>query len=108
MKKLIIILVAITFATTSVNAQVTKPVHKKTDHNKSMFCYMMKDGKMYHSIGGKETLMDKELTLKNGKKIMPDGICKMNDGKEITLKNGECVDAMGNFHPSHKNHHKKV
>lgn len=108
MKKLLIILVAIVFATASVNAQVAKPEHKKSNHNKSMSCYVMQDGKMYHSMGNKETLLEKEVTLKNGEKIMPDGLVKMKDGKEMTLKNDECVDAMGNFHKSHKDHHKKA
>lgn len=107
MKKLLMILVAIVFATASVNAQVAKPEQKKSTQSKSMHCYMMKDGKMYHSMGGKETLMDKEVTLKNGEKIMPDGMCKMKGGKEMTLKNGECVDAMGVFHKSHMDHSKK-
>lgn len=108
MKRLLIVLVSILFASASVNAQVTKPMPKKNTQSKSMNCYVMKDGKMYHSVGGKKTLMDKEVTLKNGEKIMPDGVCKMKDGKEMTLKNDECIDAMGNFHKSHEYHHKKT
>jgi len=107
MKKLLMILVAIVFAAASVNAQVTKPEQKKTMHNKSMTCYLMKDGKMYHSMAGKDVLMDKEVTLKNGEKIMPDGMVKMKDGKEMTLKNGECVDEMGVHHTMHMARHKK-
>ena len=30
-------------------------------HYKSMTCYVMKDGKMYHPIGDKGTLMNKEV-----------------------------------------------
>ncbi|MEQ7801946.1 DUF6799 domain-containing protein [Pedobacter sp. ASV1-7] len=108
MKKLLIILVAVVFATASVNAQVNKPEQKKTNHSKSMSCYMMKDGKMYHSMAGKETLMEKEVILKNGEKIMPDGTYKLKNGKEMMLKNDECIDAMGEFHKSHKDHHKKA
>ncbi|WGQ09822.1 hypothetical protein QG516_25240 [Pedobacter gandavensis] len=107
MKKLLILLVVI-FAMTSVNAQVTKPMQKKTVQNKSMTCYVMKDGKMYHSMANKEMLMEKEVTLKNGDKIMPDGMVKMKDGKEMMLKNDECIDAKGNFHKSHMEHHKKA
>jgi len=108
MKKLLIILVAIVFATASVNAQVTKPEQKKTMQHKSMTCYVMKDGKMYHSMAGKKVLMDKEVTLKNGEKIMPDGMVKMKDGKEMTLKNGECIDEMGTYHKMHMERHKKA
>jgi len=105
MKKVLIILVAMVFATVSVNAQVTKPEQKKATFHKNMTCYMMKDGKMYHSMGGKETLMEKEMTLKNGEKVMPDGVCKMKDGKQIQLKNHECIDEMGKIH---RNYHKKM
>lgn len=68
----------------------------------------MKDGKMYHAMAGKEVLMEKEVTLKNGDKIMPDGMVKMKSGKEMMLKNDECIDMMGKFHKSHMEHHKTL
>jgi hypothetical protein len=106
MKKLLIMFLAIIFTVGAVDAQVTK-VGQKKQGNKNMACYVMKDGKMYHCMAGKETLMEKEVTLKNGEKIMPNGTCKMKDGKEMTLKNDECVDLNGKFHKSHEGHHKK-
>lgn len=108
MKKLFFLFVLIAFASVSANAQEMKPDQKKMQHQKVAECYVMKDGKMYHAMAGKEMLMEKEVTLKNGEKIMPDGMCKMKDGKEMMLKNDECIDVMGRHHKSHLKHEKKV
>ena len=60
-------------------------------------CCMMQDGKMMCMMDGKEMAMDKEMTAKNGTKIMPDGTCMMKDGKKMMMKNGDCCDMNGNM-----------
>lgn len=113
MKKLVFLLITVVFATITLNvspvkAQQHKTAHKKVMHKKMMECYTMKDGKMYHMSGDKEMLLEKEITLKNGDIVMPDGIVKMKDGKEMQLKNEECIDVKGVFHKSHMEHPKKM
>ena len=56
---------------------------------------MMKDGKMWVTQEGKTTAMDKEMTLKNGTKVMPDGSYVTKDGKKMKLANGESIDKEG-------------
>ena len=56
----------------------------------------MKDGKMTTMVDGKDVVMDKEVTMKNGMKCMPDGTCIDKDGKKIKMKNGQCYDMNGN------------
>lgn len=72
-----------------------------------MTCYIMKSGKVYQFMAGKERLLEKEVILGNGKKILPNGKVILLDGMEITLRNAECIDEKGNFHKSHKFHHKR-
>lgn len=108
MKRLYFFIVAVFFTAASLNAQVAKTSQEKTQNKEKAECYLMKDGKMYHVMGGKEMLLEKEVTLKNGEVIMPNGMCKMKDGEEMMLNNGECVDHMGVFHKSHMKHAKKV
>jgi hypothetical protein len=108
MKKLFFLLIAITFTSVLVNAQSTKPQQHKMQAKKNMECYVMKEGKMYHAMAGKEILIEKEIILKNGEKIMPNGMYKMKNGKEMQLKNDECIDLAGNFHRSHMKHRKEA
>ena len=61
----------------------------------SLETYEMKDGKMYYLKAGKESLMSKEVTLKNGTVIMTNGVYKMKNGKEVKLTNGESLDENG-------------
>lgn len=60
-------------------------------------CCMMKDGKMVHYKDGKETVITKEMEM-HGMKIMPDGTCKMKNGKSVKLAEGECCDTKGMVH----------
>ena len=58
-------------------------------------CCMMKAGKMMCIMDGKEMAMDKEMTMKNVMKCMPDGTCIRKDGKKIKMKDGQCCDMSG-------------
>jgi hypothetical protein len=53
---------------------------------------MMKDGKMMMMQSGKEiSRMDREMTLRNGAKVLMNGKVVMKDGKEVQLKEGQMV-----------------
>ena len=60
-------------------------------------CCMMKAGKMMCIMDGKEMAMEKEMTMKNGMKCMPDGTCMGKDGKKMKMKDGQCCDMSGNM-----------
>lgn len=67
----------------------------KTKQQKNMDCCLMKNGK--------EAVIEKDMKLKNGGVVSPDGTCKMKGGKTMKLKEGECCDMMGKIrlHASH-------
>ncbi len=56
---------------------------------------MMKDGKMWMSKNGQSMAMDKEMTMKNGTKVMTDGSYVNKAGKRMKMKNGEAMDMEG-------------
>jgi hypothetical protein len=101
MKKLALTIAALFFFTTGMIAQVSKPAPaaaKKTEKVKQVSeCCMMKNGKMVHYKNGKEMPIVKEMTF-HGMKVMPDGTCKMKDGKTMKITEGECCDAKGMIH----------
>lgn len=74
-----------------------KEVTQKKDTSGITECCRMKGGKMYHYDHGKETAITKEMDWK-GMKIMPDGTCKMNNGKTVKMKEGQCCDSKGKLH----------
>ena len=48
-------------------------------------CIMMKDGKMMVMKGGKSMVMDKEMMMSNGSKVMPNGEVMTKGGKTMML-----------------------
>ena len=66
-----------------------------TANSKMKNCCMMKDGKMMQMKDGKMMSMDKDMTLKNGTKCMPNGECIKPTGEKIAIKEGECMDMDG-------------
>lgn len=89
MKKLTLVICFLTFLG-GLQAQD----NKKTDH-KMKDCVIMKEGKMTVMKDGKTTAMDKEMTLTDGTRIMPDGKVMMNDGSTKILKDGESIPLSG-------------
>ena len=57
-------------------------------------CYMNR-GIMMCCIGGVVSLMDTNMTMKNGTRCMVNGECLLPNGKTIKLKEGQCCDMMG-------------
>ncbi len=93
-------MLSIFFMSTSTFAQQKKEQTqvKTSQQKKSMDCCLMKNGKMYVLKNGEETLIEKEMTLKNGTILSPDGTCKM--------KEGQCCDMSGEIR-MHADHIRK-
>jgi hypothetical protein len=60
-------------------------------------CFIMRAGKLYHFKNGKEQVVLKETDFFQ-MKMMPNGSCKMKNGKMIKLNDGECCDQNGEIH----------
>lgn len=70
---------------------------------------LMKNGKMFHTMDGKEMQMQNQMTMKNGIMISPDGRYTLNNGKQRSLRNGQCMDMNGNRYRSQQMfQHKKM
>ena len=63
---------------------------------------IMKNGKMYHSMNGKEMMMENQMTLHNNTVMHPDGSYQLKNGKNRQLRNGHCMDMNGRKYRSHK------
>lgn len=100
MKKSIYLLLPTLFISFSIFAQqkpLKEKVIQKNEKSSISECCIMKGGKMYHYHNGVEKLIKKETNWK-GMKVMPDGTCKMKNGKSMKLKEGECCDEYGKVH----------
>jgi len=97
MKKLFTMLFCVGFLSISGFSQQNKVQvqTKETKQQKNMDCCLMKNGKMYFLQNGKEAVIEKDMKLKSGVMVSPDGTCKMKNGKMMKLKEGECCDMMG-------------
>jgi hypothetical protein len=63
---------------------------------------IMKDGKMYHSVNGKEMMMETPMTLHNSTVMHSDGSYQFQNGKKRQLRNGQCMDMNGKKYRSHQ------
>ena len=98
--------VVLTLGVNIVNAQETATKegmeHSMKHDGKHEDCMMMKDGKMMVMKGGKWMAMDREITFKNGEKVMSDGTVVKKDGKKMMLKEGEGIDMDGKMKDAKK------
>ena len=60
-------------------------------------CIIKRGNKLYHFKNGKEQLVRKEIDFYEIK-VMPDGSCKMKNGKIVKLNDGDCCDQKGEIH----------
>jgi hypothetical protein len=111
MKKVIIISAALCFSmclfaqtdsTKNKMNQDDKNHHKvirQTNHQRTYRSFTdgitMKNGKMMMVKEGKLTMMDYEMTMGNGMKVMPNGTIIKKDGTKIMLEEGQHIDMMG-------------
>jgi hypothetical protein len=85
------------------NKNVKKSPTDQSRNNLQQDGLMMQNGKMMRTQNGKTTVMDKEMTLDNGTRIMSDGTVIKKDGTRMKMKNGEHMDMSGNMMRSGKN-----
>lgn len=79
---------------TSINeASGAEKKMSKMDH------IMMKDGKMMVMKGGKSMMMEEDMTLSDGTKVMKDGTMTMKDGTTKMMKEGEMCTMDGKMMP---------
>ncbi|MEP6708796.1 MAG: DUF6799 domain-containing protein, partial [Verrucomicrobiota bacterium] len=58
-------------------------------------CVHMKDGKMMMMKDGKEMAMEKDMTMKDGTKVMTDGTVVKKDGEKMMMKDGDMMYMSG-------------
>ncbi len=93
MKKILVFVFAATLSCSAMAQQKMAkmdPKHMKMDN-----CVMMNGGKMMCMKDGKTIPMTETMTMKNGTKVMADGMVKMKDGKSMMLKDGQSVMMSG-------------
>lgn len=69
---------------------------------------VMKDGKMYHCMNGKEMLMQDQMVLHNGIVMHSDGSYQFKNGKQRQLINGQCMDMNGRKYRSQEMFQKRL
>lgn len=80
--------------------KITKINNQKTTYKSFSDGIMMKNGKMMMVKNGKSTLLDQEMSMDNGTKVMPDGTMMKKDGKKMMMKEGQHMDMSGNMRNS--------
>ena len=97
MKKLFFVPMSVVILTCTAMLAQAQQEEQKTQQETVMRneYFVMKDGKMYHNMDGKETEMQNQMTLKNGMMIGADGVYKLKNGKQQSLHNGQCMDMNG-------------
>ncbi len=98
MKKIVVVAAAFAAFSFAANAQEAKPVQEQTaqhdEHNKKdEIAY--KNGKLTQRVNGVETAVEKDITLKNGAVVSPNGTLKAADGTTTALKEGDVVSFEG-------------
>ncbi len=103
MKKILLAAMSIVLLTTVSFAQRASTVNANqqgiTVNDEHL---IMKDGKMYHSLNGKEMMMENPMTLHNSTVMHPDGSYQLKNGKNRQLRNGHCMDMNGKKYRSHQ------
>lgn len=109
MKKILLAAMSIVLLTTACIAQVQQGDNKnqqsaivKDEH------LLMKDGKMFHNMNGKEMMMQNQMTMQNGTVMNTDGSYQPKTGKQHQLRNGQCMDMNGNKYRSHQMFQKRM
>jgi lactam utilization protein B len=98
MKKIVVAVAAVAAFSFSAIAQEAKSPTAAQNHEqqkeKKDEIYL-KDGKLVSRVDGKETAVEKDVTLKNGTVVMANGTVKTTDGKTVTLKEGDVINPEG-------------
>jgi opacity protein-like surface antigen len=109
MKKILLAAMSIVFLTTASFAQQASTVNANqqglTVNDEHL---IMKNGKMYHSLNGKEMIMENPMTLHNSTVMHSDGSYQLKNGKNRQLRNGHCMDMNGKKYRSHQMYQKSM
>jgi hypothetical protein len=113
MKKIVVAVAALVAFSFNASAQESKPAHPQQstqhhDQKEKKDEIMMKDGKVIQKMDGKEMVVEKDITLKNGTVVMPDGTVKHADGTTVALKEGDYVNMEGKIWNKNEKHEPKV
>ena len=103
MKKILLAAMSIVLLKTASVAQqeqTENKISKSTTVNDEHL--IMKDGKMYHNMNGKEMMMESQMTLENGTVMQANGSYQLKNGKQRQLRNGQCMDMNGRKYRSHQ------
>lgn len=103
MKKILLAVMSTIVLTTITIAQQQQGENKNQQNATAIDEHLtMKDGKMYHSMNGKEMMMQNQMTMHNGTVMHPDGSYQLKNGKQRQLRNGHCMDMNGRKYRSHQ------
>ena len=118
MKKLILVFVAIAITagayaqSDSTNKKMSprdmnnNQIQKVQDNPVDKSCpdgVMMQNGKMMMVKNGQTTILDHDMTMTNGTKIMSDGTCIKRDSTKMMMQEGQHMDMSGNMIPMKTN-----
>ena len=103
MKKILLAAMSIALLATASVAQQEQGENKnKQSTTVNDEHLLMKDGKMYHNMNGKEMMMQNQMTLHNGTVMQPGGSYQLKNGQQRQLHNGHCMDMNGKKYQSHQ------
>lgn len=101
MKKILFSVMSAALLTTVAIAQ-QEPLQNQPAPAANYEHLIMKDGKMYHNMNGKEMVMQNQMMLRNGTVMHTDGSYQLKNGKHKQLRNGHCMDMNGRKYRSHQ------
>ena len=101
MKKILLAVMSIVLLTTVAVAQQEQGENKNQQSTNDEHL-LMKDGKMYHNMKGKEVMMQNQMTMHNGTVMHSDGSYQLKNGKQRQLRNGHYMDMNGRKYQSHQ------
>lgn len=97
-------LLAQTDSTKDKMMHTDKEQHRMTKEGNDLKAYksladgvMMKNGKLMMVKNGKKTLIDHEMSMWNGTRVLSNGTILKKDGSRIMMKEGQYMDMAGNL-----------
>jgi hypothetical protein len=112
MKKIVVAVAAVAVFSFGASAQEAKPAQQQNaqhhDQKEKKEEFVMKDGKLTQHVNGQESIVEKDVTLKNGTVVMANGTVKHPDGRTTTLKEGDVVSLEGKVWNKKEAHENKV
>jgi len=91
-----------------MNNNQNRNIQNNSDNNSHVDGVMMQDEKMMMVKNGQLSVLDHEMTMRNGTKILSDGTYIKKDGTKMVMKEGQHIDMSGNLIPMKTNHDKDI